>query len=383
VPAVALLIVANVMLRDRDWVHEWFWAYFNFHFVSVFLGPLAAGLAAWEGARFSRAGDYLTSADGVRRALAAAASAVLGWLLLPYLLGLVWISVQVIQAGTPGGPGLIEMSTLIPALAFLGMWTALGAAAGYRARSPLAAPLATVATFSIILVLYMVDYDLVRVGGATGSLLGLAPRPGLQVAQAALYLAVAAWAIIRSGQSGGVADRRVASFAIAGVATVLAAGLFISQGDDFATRPVQLRCEGSPPVCLAPGYDGDRRAVDRALGPLLEGLATVGAPVPKRFVQDYDDQGDLVGSVSNELALGDASEARYAIASAFLGSGCDLLGDPAVHQAWSGLLDWLDSLGGGVISPGDPTVPEVLKSGSPEEQAAWIRDAVGRMRRCG
>jgi hypothetical protein len=229
----------------------------------------------------------------------------------------------------------------------------------------------------------MVDYDLVRVGGATGSLLGLAPRRGLQVGQTALYLAAAVWAVTLSSHRRGLVDpARWSSLVAGGVALVLSAVLFLNQGDDFTRRPVALHCEGSPPVCLAPGYDRDQEAVIQTLAPYLQALDAVRAPLPKRFVQDPLNEEGLVGVISNEFALGDASEARYALIGAYLPYECDFVQNPALRQAWMGVIEWLDAIGGNPIRPDDPTVPDVLKHGSADEQAAWIRDSIGRLRSC-
>jgi hypothetical protein len=386
VVAVAAVIAANIFLRERGWVHEWFWAFFNYHFVLIFLGPLAAGLGAWEGARLARSRDLLQATGGTRRALVAAGGAVLGWILLPYLAGLAGISAMVSAAGTPGTPGLIELSTLVPALAFGAMWVAVGAGAGYRLGSPLVAPLATVASFSVILFLYVVDYDLVRVGGATASLLGLAPRPGLQVGQTALYLTTAAWAILWAGRARGEGLANQLPSRMAGaLAVVLALGLFVNQGPDFRRRPVTFRCSGDPPICLAPGYDQHTDFVRAELTPYLEALREIGAPLPVRFEQGRSS--DLVGSISDELALGrsdpDLNYPTSPIMSAYAGVfRCDTYRNAGVNQAWHGFNAWLKAVGGNRGSLDSSFVPEVLRTGSREEQAAWLRSAIDRLRRC-
>ncbi|MGH9035143.1 MAG: hypothetical protein ACRD0O_05210 [Acidimicrobiia bacterium] len=384
VVAVAAVIAANVALRERGWVHEWFWAFFNYHFVPIFLGPLAAGLGAWEGARLARFRDLLQASGGTRRALVAAGAAVFGWILLTYLVGLAVISAMVTAAGTPGTPGMIELGTMVPALTFAAMWVAMGTGSGYRFGSPLVAPLATLASFAVILFLYVVDYDLVRVGGATASLLGLAPRPGLQAGQTVLYLATAAWAVLWAGRARGNGFVNQLPARITGfLAAAVAFGLFVNQGPDFRRRSVMLRCFGDPPICLAPGYDQRPEAVRVALAPYLEGLEKIGAPMPKRFHQGRPS--DLVGYISEEFALGEVSdlnEGERAVLSAYGDFTCDTYNNRELDESRDGVHAWLASLGGDRDFLGFADVPEVLRTGSSEEQAAWLRNAIERLRRC-
>lgn len=111
-------------------VHEWFWAFFNYHFVTIFLGPLAAGLGAWEGARLTPAADLLVSSGGQRRAMRSAWTGVVVWIGAVYLAGIVGVAALVKMAGTPGVPDVVAFSTLGPAFAFMAMWVAVGCAVG-------------------------------------------------------------------------------------------------------------------------------------------------------------------------------------------------------------------------------------------------------------
>ncbi|HET9771293.1 MAG TPA: hypothetical protein VFS16_10420 [Acidimicrobiia bacterium] len=382
--AATAVIAANTMLRKRQWVHEWLGAYFNFHFVLIFLGPLAAGLGAWEGARLARSRDLLQSSGQARRALIGAAGAVFAWILGAYGAGLVGVTIMVKVAGTPGWPGLVDVATLVPAIAFLAMWVVVGTAAGYRFGSPLVAPLATVASFTVILVLYIVDYDLVRVGGASASLLGLAPYPIRQAAQTVLYLAAGAWSVLwatRPARSRSVDGSRISSAVAGGLALVLAAGLFLNNAPDFDQRPIKLECTGSPPICLAGGYAQYSERVRAALSPLLAGLKEIGAPLPRAFRQELSEE-DLVGTIPDELALGDQPSAVSAVISAYSPLyACDVYRHPGLSEQWDGLYEWLDSLLPEPALSGGPGA-EAFRTGTKDEQAAWLRNAIDRLRRC-
>jgi hypothetical protein len=381
--AAGAVIVANTMLRKRQWVHEWLGAYFNFHFVLIFLGPLAAGLGAWEGARLARSRDLLQSSGQARRALIGAAGAVFAWILAAYGVGLVGVTIMVKMAGTPGAPALIDVATLVPAVTFLAMWVAVGTAAGYRFGSPLVAPLATVASFSVILVLYIVDYDLVRVGGASASLLGLAPYPIRQAAQTGLYLAIGAWSVLwatRPAGSRSVDGSRISSVVAGGLALALAAGLFFNNAPDFDRRPIKFECTGTPPICLAEGYAQYSERVRTALAPLLAGLQEIGAPLPTAFRQESPNE-DLVGTIPDDLAVGDPAGVVSAVISAYDQFSCDTYAHPGLSERSSELYVWLDSL-----RP-DPELvggrrAEVFHTGTKDEQAAYLRNAIDRLRRC-
>lgn len=384
IPAVALVIVANVALRGRPWVHEWFWAFFNYHFVTVFLGPLAAGLGAWEGARLTPAADLLASSGGQRRALRAAWAGVVVWIGLVYVAGLVGVTTLVKAAGTPGGPDLVALSTLAPALAFVAMWVAVGAAVGWRLGARLAAPLVAVGAFAAILVLYVVNYDLVRVGGATASLLGLAPRPELQAAQIVIYAGVALGALLLSPRLRPVpAGDRLDRLGLACMA--LAAGLALAvlafPGEDFRTRPEVEVCTGTPGICLARGYRSQADEIRNMLAPYLAAASRAGLPPPKRFVQDLDEaRADLVGWIPPELARGHDPTPYYTVLDAYATDTCEPFQDARAKQFREGLIFYFDRAGG--VGAYDTTDIEVLVTGSPEEQAAWVRMAVDYLRRC-
>src|SRR5450432_2178551 len=86
-PVMLAVVIAHLALRSRAWTHEWMWAYYQFGFVTVLLGPLLAGVAAWEGWRLSSSADLLTPSLRPRRAATQAWAATLAWGLLLYAAG--------------------------------------------------------------------------------------------------------------------------------------------------------------------------------------------------------------------------------------------------------------------------------------------------------
>ena len=54
-PGLAALLVLNTVVRGHPWDHEWGWAFYQAGFVTVFLGPLCAGIGTWDGANIEMA----------------------------------------------------------------------------------------------------------------------------------------------------------------------------------------------------------------------------------------------------------------------------------------------------------------------------------------
>lgn len=58
-PIVATGVIANVMLRNLDVLHEMGWAVYNAHFATVLLAPLVAAIAVIDGVRGSEGREVL------------------------------------------------------------------------------------------------------------------------------------------------------------------------------------------------------------------------------------------------------------------------------------------------------------------------------------
>ena len=71
-PVMLAVVATHLVLRDRTWTHEWLWAIYQLGFVTVLLGPLVSGVAAWEGWRLSSAADSVATSVRPRRCAALA-----------------------------------------------------------------------------------------------------------------------------------------------------------------------------------------------------------------------------------------------------------------------------------------------------------------------
>lgn len=60
---------------------------------------------------------------------------------------------------------------------------------------------------------------------------------------------------------------------------------------------------------------------------------------------------------------------------------CRTYDHPGLSDQWRGVYRWLDSLSPEPQLGSAPDV-EVFRTGTKEEQAAWLRNAIDRLRRC-
>ena len=211
-PVMLAVVAAHVLLRGRTWTHEWLWAVYQFGFVVILLGPLVAGIAAWEGWRLSTAGDLLATSLRPRQAAVQTWLATVAWGVLVYLVGLGTVVVLVLAAGAPGWPDLRVLGAALPPLALLAAEAAVGMLAGWWLRHALAAPAAALGCFGLSLWCYASGpSQFITVGGATSSLVGLAPRPGVELAQLLFFAAAALAAVLMAARprpsSRGADDR--------------------------------------------------------------------------------------------------------------------------------------------------------------------------------
>ncbi len=383
-PALLTLAMLHIFGRARPWVHEWLWSIYQFNFVTVLVGPVVAGLAAWEGARLARHRSLYLVSDRLRLALFASWGAMLTWVTVAFLTGLSVVLALVKSAGTPGLPSLGDLAAVTPAVALLAAEGALGLAIGWRLRSPLTAPGSALLVFLGSLLLYgNGPGQLIIVGGATDSLVGLSPRPGLQVAQVTFYVLFGIASIVLAAPQ--VETRRLnrASGPLALVLVVLAALVVVTRGGSpLAPRTTDLRCYGTgPTVCAGPGYARLLPEARTALLPYVAALERAGVVVPERFEQGQEPGTVTVAPLSIGLLGGRRDEAPLLLMAAYSRKDCDA-SNTDVLQTQAALLYWLtaqvDSR-----APTSPMLPNVLRNGSPADQQLWVRQAVAVLQRCG
>jgi hypothetical protein len=380
IPALAAVFALHLVARGRPWVHEWLWT-FDAHAFSVMLvGPVVAGVAAWDAARWARSHHLAAVARRPGAPLVGSWGAITLVAWAGYGVALAATVVYAATSGAPGWPGVWAWSTVLPVLAVLALCAAGGAALGWRARRPLVAPVAAVVAFGLLVASYTTLPGLfLQVGGATASLIGLAPRPALQAAQVLWAASAAALLLRRAGwpspASGGA---RVATVVFALVVAASTVWVLSLGGDRFGEVAVRTSCDdGSPSVCLVAGYEHLREPLHRRYDPAAAALEATGladvrlvtqdpaatGPGIVRIYQRPRDVEDVVASLMPLLAPGDCPE--------------DESHDRFLR--WLAVHDWLASIVSG--QPVDPSAPPVVRAGG-EPARRWVRAAVADLRAC-
>ena len=389
-PVLLAIVAAHIALRPRLWAHEWFWAIYQFNFVTILIGPLLAGVAAWEGWRCSAAADLLDTGAQPRRVAAVTWLATLLCGLLVFVVGLVSVGIIVRVAGTPGAPPLAALASVLPAMGLLAAECAVGLLIGWWVRHVLAAPAAAVGCFLLSLWLYVSGPTvLIEVGGASGSMIGVSVRVGPALAQLAYFAAVVLLAVLLVGRprpwSGTPAAlASLAPAATAGVLVLGTASILVAQGPNrLQPAPEALVCVGTAPqVCVSAGYVRYAAGARAALLPYLSRLTEAGVPVPAKFAQNANPGELTVGPIESTLLLGRTDGAGFAVINSYLSKRCPIDQDPALQTEWNGIISWLYA-GSVPISVDDASIPSIVRGPQTPTQLAWVKAAMAHLAACG
>lgn len=379
------MVLLHIFGRSRPWEHEWLWAFYQFNFVTVMLGPIVAGLGTWDAQKTIRARWLIDGSNRRFGPVAATWAAVMAWTVFTYAFGVTVVSVLVKMAGTPGLPEPRVWSVLVPALALLGAEVAFGVLVGWYVQSPLASPAVAVAVFLISLFLYTEGpTQLITVGGATASLFGLASRWSLQIAQTIGFTAIAVMCLSLAAWWRGGRRRARRSFGLLGVGIgVGGVAVIVAQGPQLLQeRDEGVVCFGSAPeVCAGPGYSQSLEASHNALGPYLEQLESAGIAVPTSFVQGVEPGEITVGPLSTRFIQGDKDLAPVLVINTFLSKSCDLATNSDALTAASSLQAWLeyrvsgetDAVSAPQIGPGADGL---------QSDDEWVKGAIETITQC-
>jgi hypothetical protein len=337
-------------------------------------GPVLAGVAAWEGARWSHTRSMLIVSERLAGAVVQYVAAMVMWMLTLHAAAIATLAAAVALGPVDRPPPVGAVLAMPPLLALLTAEIAAGFVAGWWVRRSYCAPLVAVGVFIVTLVGYGAEPGLfIEIGGATSSLLGLAPRRSVQLAQAAWWLAVAVGLV---GAAVLVADRRSRGARVAVATSALTAAavavVVVSLGfARFRTVPVAVECAGDrPQICLADGYHDLRPELDARLRPAWAALTDAGVPVPARVTQETTAGGDVatIGGVASIST----TELTAMVVGAIMPGDCDLYASPQLLAAFTDVSFWISRTLG--ADPYDPTVSSVLAAG----ESAAARDLVRR-----
>jgi hypothetical protein len=218
------------------------------------------------------------------------------------------------------------------------------------------------------------------IGGATGSLLSLTPRPSVALAQSALYLSVGAVAAVAALQrtdpasAGGV--KRLA-FGLPAVALVFLSAL---GGKPFAETRVDVACmSAEPEVCVAPTYAFLTDDVVEAVAEPFAKFRSAGFAPPDRITQD------LVGLSGTDAYLGIEVPSRDEVVGMLVFSvlpfECDIFRDRQTYQDYLDVDHWVRTLMGPV--EGAFGVSDQVAGGDSPEARRHVRAISDRLAACG
>ncbi|MFB8396010.1 hypothetical protein [Streptomyces yangpuensis] len=388
-PFLVGLVVLNTLLRPMGWRYEPMWAVYQYNFTVMLLGPLLAGVAAWEGHRLSRAAPFLSAHHRPLAMLAAAWAALLAWSCAAFLLGLALVLGVVAGAGTLPSLGLPELLTPLPALALLGLACAIGLAAGWLSGEggKVAAPMVAIAVFLVFLLLYSGDLsEFVMVGGATSSLVGLRPKAGTQGTQIAFYAAATLLALLAAAWSAALhhlRPRHVLTAAATAVLCALSAGHLASADPLYLeARPGDVRCHGTQPeICLGRGYATYEPQLRAKLTPMVTAMTRLDLPAPAAFRQDALRSSTNTGQLSPDTVKGDRELLLDMFLGTYYGSTCAIEPGSPMERHHVNARYWL-AAAAGVPTYEDPLLDPRLTSGSAPERISVARAAFQGLAAC-
>lgn len=385
-PVFALVLGVHLATRSGSWRYEWLRGVLLLTFSCVFLGPLAAGFATWEGSRWARAElvDSLGRPPGAAPLRASFALDV--WLLAPLLVAAVAMSVVAKSNGLPGWPTGADLAPLLAAISLLIAWSTIGFAIGWRSGSTvLAAPLVAGSAFALTIATWGGPGLVMEVGGTFTALVGLRIKPEVIVGQVAFWLGltVAGLAIIR------MARHRLAvpSLGLLIGLIIAGSGFQLTQHADgllFAGGPASVRCAPivtGTDVCLAPGYERHRATAEGAVRQALVRWRAAGLEVPTRFSQSPDPgRSGFVWLDERDVLLGDVNDLEWQLVNSLFSPSCDTYDDLDARHAFDQVASAVvrDPLGT-VVDGREPTSVPAL----PSEQVAATRRSAQVLAACG
>jgi len=396
VRAFVVLVAAGLaaVFSRTTWQGEWARSFDWAMGAVILVGPVAAGIAAYDAqAYFGR--RWRTISGNLARTgrdLPLVVGATWWWASLAWVLcALVALGVA---ATTSSGPPRIEAWACLEVFAILFATSALGAVVGLVVPHLVAAPLAVVVAFcGPILASWLGTDEPFVYGGATATLVGLRYDKGVAVTLLCLDLLVGALLVC-------AAVVRVRGVRLAPIATMGAVGSFgvlivigvaaPSTANRYEPNPnVRFVCiDASPQICMAEATSRDMRAFDATARPMFRALVAAHATVPARYQQVVGGAGNpAAGSImlsDDDLTRGEVSATDVALSVARPADCPAYYAEAAPHQALDAqavIADWLLRRSGTGSARGwaGATIDDEIQAGGLD---TWVRRTFEQLSHC-
>ena len=294
-PRFGLLLAAGAValaLGGVPWLGVWKMAIDWVAGAYVLIGPLSAGLVAWDMSRMRT--------TGWDRVVCSTPSGLWGWLspaLTVWVIGLaadlllaVTVTVITLSQGSLFAPR--QLVILASGASVYLLDVVIGAFVGTRLPGPWAPPVAALLVFGLfVFSASSVIPEVFRTGGVTGPLVGQAYDLGTLALYCAFALTAAVlvgWATLRA-----VSQWRPHAVLVAvALAVLVGSGLLVERNPErYVSAPAPVTCAGTEPaVCLATETRRPLEAVATELHRLAQPLVQAGATLPSRWTQSIPDQ---------------------------------------------------------------------------------------------
>lgn len=288
----ALLLVAGVAaiaVGGVPWLGSWKMAIDWVAGAYVLIGPLSAGLVAWDASRMRT-----TKWD---RVVCSTPGGVRGWLDPVAAVWATGVAVQlvlsvVVTAVTVALGGVVvprQLAILFSGAAVYLLLVAIGCVVGTRLPGPWAPPLAVTLTFLLCFLSGTGHIpELFRTGGVTGLLVGQV----YDLSTLGLYAVCATAAgVSLLGITLRVVSRwrpRLPTALVVGAALAVSTWHVAGDPERYLSVDVPLSCsDTAPEVCMAAEADRPLPAVSAELHRLIVPLVAVGATIPERWAERY------------------------------------------------------------------------------------------------
>jgi hypothetical protein len=399
-PAVVAAEAFAIFSRGQPWLGEWNWTTDWVNGATVLTMPLLAACVAYDASALSRAGTRVLVVSAPRGLLGFAWPAWSSWVLFStvHLAALVCGLSLNLYVGAGSSPSMIGVPVAFSALAAA---AAIGQAIGVALPNVVAAPVSGVTLLAVnIIGAGNVIPQFMRVGGATGSLVGLTWDSRVIILDLAVHVGLvfgltAALARVTWPRVDGRPTYvpLTAGLGVAGVALLLLQGNTWSRLEP-TEQPVAFACrQGVAEVCMAKATSRKLTSLSGAVDEQLAVLQAASAAVPSAFRQVVPGQPALPPEtapllIESEALNAPTTSAEEAAAYVVTPTMCPQLTaerppPPAYFSARQLLYTWL------LASQGELSLSKVTDPAArawlgleASEQAAWVSDTYERLTTC-